>query len=98
MVRQKCDPKIVKESDDSCLSADSAKRAPTNAGILSTRERARRMADEITRLHGLGGSAMPVERAALKKLRRNFRPSPMSNDLRLVFACIQLCYNSEIPI
>jgi len=80
-VRQKCDPKRVKGFDDSRLRADFAKlakpaqRALTNAGILSTRERARRTSDEIAGLHGIGPSAMPVERAALKKLGLRFKPS-----------------------
>jgi hypothetical protein len=59
MVRQKCDPKVVKEFDDSSLSADFAKlanpaqRALNKAGIGSVRELARRTADEIEGLHGM---------------------------------------------
>jgi hypothetical protein len=41
MVRQKCDPPMVEELDESRLSADFAKpaqRASAKAGILATRE------------------------------------------------------------
>jgi len=67
MVGQKCGPKMVKESDDGRPSADSARGARAHAGILSTPERAGRIADEIGRLHGLRPSATPRLGAALKK-------------------------------
>jgi hypothetical protein len=79
MVRQKCDPHRLKEFDCSRLSADFAKlakpaqRALMNAGVLSARNLARRRAEEIAGLHGIGLSAMPLLRAALKKRRLKFK-------------------------
>ncbi|MGB9067796.1 MAG: hypothetical protein WCC21_04440 [Candidatus Acidiferrales bacterium] len=81
MVRQKCDPKRVKEFDYSRLSAEFAKlakpaqRALINAGVQSARDLARKTADEIAGPHGVGPSAMPLLRAALKKHRLKFKPA-----------------------
>jgi hypothetical protein len=78
MVRQKCDPKMVKEFGDSRLSADFAKPAQpalVNAGVQSVRDVARKTAGEIAGLHGLGPSRCPPLRAALKKHRLQFRPA-----------------------
>lgn len=72
---------MVEEFDDSGLSADFAKlskpaqRALVYAGVQSVRDLARKTADEIAGLHGIGPSAMPQLRAALNA-RLQFRPAP----------------------
>jgi hypothetical protein len=91
MVRQKCDPKRVKEFDDSRLCADFAKPALINAGVLSARDLARRPADDIAGLQRIGPSAMPVLRAALKKRPLKCRPATHENgSLPRCSPCIRL--------
>jgi hypothetical protein len=69
MVRQKCDPKMAKEFDNSRL------RTLISAGVVSARDLARRTADKIAGLDAEGPPALPVLRAALEERRLKFGPA-----------------------
>jgi|ERR1700722_90851 len=64
---------------------------------VGARNLARRTADEIAALDGTGSSVMPVLRGALKKQGPKIQDVLPTITLRLVFACVQLCYTLEIP-
>jgi hypothetical protein len=96
MVRQKCDPKMVKEFGDSRLSADFAKPAQpalVNAGVQSVRDVAQKTAGEIAGLHGLGPSAMPPA-------ARGAQEAPVTiqacHSGRLIFALYSPAFDSVI--
>jgi hypothetical protein len=80
-VRQKCDPKMVKEFNYSRLSGDftklskPAQRALINNGIYSAADLARHSAEDVSEFHGTGPSAMPILRKALRKHRLKFKRS-----------------------
>ena len=53
--------------------AKPAQRALMNAGILSPRQLANRTLKEVRQLHGIGPSALPLLKEALKKSGLEFR-------------------------
>jgi hypothetical protein len=73
------DRKIVATFDYSGLSADFAKlakpaqRALLNNGICTPADLAKRAQKEVTAFHGIGPSALPILRQALRKHRLSFR-------------------------
>lgn len=72
---------MVKEFDYSRLSEDFAKlskpaqRALINNGIYTAADLARKSAEDISEVHGIGPSAMPILREALRKKGLRFKAS-----------------------
>ena len=50
-----------------------ARRALANAGIAKLKDLTRFSEADLLRLHGIGPSAMPILRAALKKVKLSFK-------------------------
>jgi hypothetical protein len=80
---QKCDKALINQFDYSPLSlnfsrlAKRAQRGLLNNGIRTPAALARRTVEEVTALHGIGPSAMPILREALRKNGLSFK-SPRS--------------------
>jgi hypothetical protein len=80
---QKCDKALINQFDYSPLSpsfsklAKPAQRGLLNNGIRTPADLARRTVEEVAALHGIGPSAMPILREALRKNGLSFK-SPRS--------------------
>jgi hypothetical protein len=61
--------------------AKPAQRALLNNGIRTPADLALRTLEEITRFHGIGPSAMPILREALRKNGLSFKSPPTSGSL-----------------
>jgi hypothetical protein len=76
---QLCDRETVATFDYSKLSADFAKlakpaqRALLNSGICTPVDLAKRTQKEVAAFHGIGPSALPILRQALRKHRLSFQ-------------------------
>ncbi len=76
---QKGDKALIDRFDYSPLSpnfsklAKPAQRGLLNNGIRTPADLARRTVEEVTELHGIGPSAMPILREALRKNRMSFK-------------------------
>jgi hypothetical protein len=76
---QKCDKALIDQFDYSPLSptfsklAKPAQRALLNNGIRTPADLARKTLKEVTELHGIGPSAMPILREALRKNGLSFK-------------------------
>jgi hypothetical protein len=84
---QKCDQSLINQFDYSPLSPSFSKLAkPSQRGLLNNGIRtpaglARRTVEEVTALHGVGPSAMPILREALWKngMSFNLPAEPLSS-------------------
>ncbi len=67
-----CEKQKAVNPDFARLSAP-ARRALANAGIAKLKDLTRFSEADLLRLHGIGPSAMPILRAALKKVKLSFK-------------------------
>lgn len=67
-----CEKQKAVNADFAGLSAP-ARRALASAGIASLKDVTRFSEADLLRLHGIGPSAMPILRAALKKAKLSFK-------------------------
>jgi hypothetical protein len=78
---QRCNQALVKAFDYSGLAVEftalskPAQRALIGNGILTVHDLSRRTLEEVSALHGIGPSSIPVLREALRKHRLTFAKS-----------------------